>query len=409
MVDEPDLKPLIAESSTSESTTVEVVLNGIRDKDIRIPDYQRDSDQWAEPIKSLLVESVINNLSIPALFFEVVFENGVELNEVIDGQQRLTTLSQYYKGEFALVDADDAPYISPNSAHYAGKPFAKLPPVYQQAFKKYRLAIIKLRNLDGEMRLEIFRRINQGGTPLSGQDIRLAYYGEKSPSLTFIRLAGVYDPERDSSKRFLERARELKVDNPWKDARAADAWKDWWEDRPISRGQTASESFLWSLIVAQAERVNSIMNDRETLKKINVVFTGDIDAALDAYCAMLRWQESHSSVPPMLMTIGEMTERFFPYFERWIKELVGNKGVTLPIGKHRLVSAVIGAAYSKDVDIGRLTEQEWTDIVEFVRRPAEIAKLSGCEWPISKGRWAGAKGYYAQMCAVSTVISEITK
>jgi hypothetical protein len=44
------------------------------------------------------------------------------------------------------------------------------------------------------MRLEIFRRINQGGTPLSGQDIRLAYYGEKSPSLALIRLAGV--PER---------------------------------------------------------------------------------------------------------------------------------------------------------------------------------------------------------------------
>jgi hypothetical protein len=41
MIDEA--KPLIAESSTSESTTVKVVLNGIRDGDVRIPDYQRDS------------------------------------------------------------------------------------------------------------------------------------------------------------------------------------------------------------------------------------------------------------------------------------------------------------------------------------------------------------------------------
>lgn len=41
MNDVTDIKPLIAESSTSESTTVEVVLNGIRDGDIRIPDYQR--------------------------------------------------------------------------------------------------------------------------------------------------------------------------------------------------------------------------------------------------------------------------------------------------------------------------------------------------------------------------------
>jgi hypothetical protein len=71
---------------------------------------------------------------------------------------------------------------------------------YKQAFKKYRLAVIKLRNLEDGMRLEIFRRINQGGTPLSGQDIRLAYYGAKSRSLALIRLAGVYDPIIDSSK-----------------------------------------------------------------------------------------------------------------------------------------------------------------------------------------------------------------
>ncbi len=46
-------------------------MNDLRDEIVTIPDYQRDSDQWAEPTKSLLVESVINNLSIPAFFFEV--------------------------------------------------------------------------------------------------------------------------------------------------------------------------------------------------------------------------------------------------------------------------------------------------------------------------------------------------
>jgi hypothetical protein len=46
-IDQTDqIKPLIPESSTSESTTVEVVLNNLRDGDLVIPDYQRDSDQW---------------------------------------------------------------------------------------------------------------------------------------------------------------------------------------------------------------------------------------------------------------------------------------------------------------------------------------------------------------------------
>jgi hypothetical protein len=68
-------------------------MNDLRDKIVRIPDYQRDSDQWAEPTKSLLVESVINNLSIPAFFFEVSVDAGVEKNEVIDcgSCRRLTT------------------------------------------------------------------------------------------------------------------------------------------------------------------------------------------------------------------------------------------------------------------------------------------------------------------------------
>jgi uncharacterized protein with ParB-like and HNH nuclease domain len=89
MPDDTSVKPLIAESSTSESTTVEVVMNDLRDKTLTIPDYQRDGDQWDEPTRSLLVESVINNLTIPAFFFEVTTEEGVEKNAVIDGQQRL--------------------------------------------------------------------------------------------------------------------------------------------------------------------------------------------------------------------------------------------------------------------------------------------------------------------------------
>jgi hypothetical protein len=362
MTDTADIKPLIAESSTSEASSVEVILNDLKDGLVTIPDYQRDSDQWAEPTKSLLVESVINNISIPAFFFEVIFdESGVERNEVIDGQQRLTTLYDYFDGRFVLVDSDDAPYISPNSIHYAGKKFDQLPIPYKQAFKKYRLPIIKLRNLNGEMRLEIFRRINQGGTPLSGQDIRLAYYGEKSPSLALIRLAGVYDPNREASKRFLDRAKEMGISYPWKNH---EVWRDWWEDKTISRGQTASEAFLWSLIVAQVDRLNQIMTNQEALKKLNVGFSRDIDAALDTYCAQLSRQDkdASSSMPPVLMTFNEMRDKFFPHFEDWINQLIGRQGVSLQVQKHRTVAVIIGAAYRAGVDCSRLNEQQWTNI-----------------------------------------------
>jgi len=62
-----------------------------------------------------------NNLTVPALFFEAQLVTTVRAIRVVDGQQRLTTLRAYYEGEFALVGSNDAPYLSPNSIHYAAK------------------------------------------------------------------------------------------------------------------------------------------------------------------------------------------------------------------------------------------------------------------------------------------------
>jgi hypothetical protein len=128
-----EIGPLIAECATTEATNVEVVMNELRGNFIRIPEYQRDSDQWSDETKSLLVESVINNLSVPAFFFERILEGGVEKNDVIDGQQRLTTLSDFFANKLRLVGSQDAPYLSPNSIHYAGKTFDQLPEPYLAA------------------------------------------------------------------------------------------------------------------------------------------------------------------------------------------------------------------------------------------------------------------------------------
>jgi hypothetical protein len=271
----------------------------------------------------------------------------------------------------------------------------------------YRLAIIKLRDLKG-MRLEVFRRINQGGTPLSGQDIRLAYYGEKSPSLALIRLAGIYDPQRQAAQRFLKTAqKQFGLPYPWKNEAARQVWRDWWEDKDIARGQTPSEAFLWSLMSAQYDKLNTILQNADALQKLNVRFNRGIDEALDAYCAQLHWQDTNQGTPPALMTFDEMRDKFFPYFEQWIKLLLGQKGSSLPVNKHRMVAALIGAAYVRKVDSKKLSEQQWTDIVEFIRRPTEMAKTKGLDWPLSKGRWDGQKGYHAQLKAAGDVIVKL--
>ena len=61
-----EAKPLIAESSTSEPMQVEAAMNDLRDGLLTIPTYQRDADQWDDGMKSLFIESIINNLTVPA-------------------------------------------------------------------------------------------------------------------------------------------------------------------------------------------------------------------------------------------------------------------------------------------------------------------------------------------------------
>ncbi len=405
-----DLRPLIAESSTAESSSVKTELErmdqGLEGQapSLIIPDYQRDADQWDSERKSLLIESVINNLTIPAFFFEVVLTDEGERNFVIDGQQRLTTLRAFYKNQFKLVDAEDAPYISPNSIHYAGKTFDQLPPSYKGTFRSYRLTVIKLRNIEN-MRFEIFRRINQGGTPLSGQDIRLAYWGE-SRSVSFIRLAGIRDPDTEAAKRAIDGAKRFGLIYPWTDSVAFANWRDFWGDSTTARGQTASETFLWSLIAAQPVRLDALLKNPSALADLKVKFNGTVDDALDACCAQYRYQDNNSNVPPLLISGDEVVSRFFPTFQEWIGTIL-EKGSSLPLTKHRTIASLIGCAYALGISARSLTESQWTAIIEFARSPRQQAKIFKIEWPESKGRWEGKRGYKAQFEAAKAFVQHV--
>ncbi|MFL6676757.1 MAG: DUF262 domain-containing protein [Burkholderiaceae bacterium] len=402
-------KPLITESSTSESTTVEVVMNDMRDETLRIPDYQRDADQWDDATKSLFIESVINNLTIPAFFFEPTQEKDIEVNDVVDGQQRLTTLFSFFNHKFRLVPHDIAAYLSPDRVHYAGKTYDELPLPYQQAFKKYRLTIIKLRQL-GAMRLEVFRRINQGGTPLSAHDIRLAYYGENSPSVSFLRLVGIYDVSRAAGQRFIASAeKNYGMEHPWA-AIPLESWSEWWSDKEIARGQMASESFLLAAVSAQHEKLDSLLKDDGARGTIGIRFVGAMDEALDAAVAQMQYQDKRKDTfEPVLFSFDELKDKFFPFYEEWITTILSMKIPNLSVTKHRLASSVIGAAYQLELDINTFSNPKWKKLEDFIRRPQESAKTHGVDWPQSKGRWDGQKGYRAQFEAINKIVKKIAK
>ena len=72
-----------------------------------VPNYQRDSSQWDESKRSLFIESLINNITIPPLF---VYPDAPNKNEIVDGQQRVSTIRDFFANKLTLVSEDDAEY-----------------------------------------------------------------------------------------------------------------------------------------------------------------------------------------------------------------------------------------------------------------------------------------------------------
>ena len=67
-----------------------------------------------------------------------------------------------------------------------GKKFTQLSPAIRKQIERYVLNFILLpKDLSLNMRSEIFRRINEGGVPLSAHDLRLASFGG-SPRVSLI-------------------------------------------------------------------------------------------------------------------------------------------------------------------------------------------------------------------------------
>ena len=78
--------PLVTDRTRAQSENIETVVGRLRNERILIPDYQRDAEQWDERKESLFIESILNNLTIPAFFFSQIEDQKIE---VVDGQQRL--------------------------------------------------------------------------------------------------------------------------------------------------------------------------------------------------------------------------------------------------------------------------------------------------------------------------------
>lgn len=139
------------------------------------PEFQRRR-RWDRGKQSRLIESFIMNIPIPPIF---LYEYNYSKYEVMDGLQRLTAISEFYKDVFALEGLEYWKELN-------GKKYSELPSEVKSGIdRRYLSSIILLKetasNKDkaNEMKQLVFDRINSGGVKLEYQESRNALYAGK--------------------------------------------------------------------------------------------------------------------------------------------------------------------------------------------------------------------------------------
>ena len=136
----------------------------ITDGDIDLaPDFQRHY-VWKSPQRWGLIESLLLGIPLPSFYFN---ENASGQLQVVDGVQRLTTISQYVtKDGFKLGGVT---YLH----GLEGQGFDDLAAMFRRRLNSAQfVAHVIDPQTPYRVKFDIFRRINTGGSPLSAQEIR---------------------------------------------------------------------------------------------------------------------------------------------------------------------------------------------------------------------------------------------
>ena len=134
---------------------------------------------WEVWRMSELIWSIIMGYPIPPIYAErgESVNDKVKIYDVMDGQQRNTTIYKYLKDEFALTELKPIPYLDEDGNECAvdisGKKFSELEEELQDIIKDATITVKYFDNLEQYQKAEMFRRLNNG-KPLSTKNRTLA-------------------------------------------------------------------------------------------------------------------------------------------------------------------------------------------------------------------------------------------
>lgn len=150
--------------------------------DLQPKKYQRKL-VWPFKSKVYLIDSILQGLPIPKFFLQIKVDpsTGKTIYDMVDGQQRMSTIFEFIKGK----TNDDKDFILTKKNHpqpsrflteLEGLSFATLPSNLQQRFWLYKLSMEELTQATDDEIIDMFVRLNLNNAKLTDQEIRNALF-----------------------------------------------------------------------------------------------------------------------------------------------------------------------------------------------------------------------------------------
>jgi hypothetical protein len=131
--------------------------------------YQRGAGLWPTSAKSYFIDTIIREFPFPKVYFyeRIDMPTKRPKREIVDGQQRLTTIFEFIDNAFTLTS---------NAREFSGKKFDDLTDDQKQAFLSYTVSVDVIRNAEPPDILQMFRRMNAYTLPLNEAEKRHSEY-----------------------------------------------------------------------------------------------------------------------------------------------------------------------------------------------------------------------------------------
>ncbi|ACG76589.1 hypothetical protein PHZ_c0175 [Phenylobacterium zucineum HLK1] len=172
-----------------------------------IPDWQRD-EVWDVPRKQKLIDSILRGWRLPKFYFVVT---GPQTYEVVDGQQRLSTIFEFLSGELTLSEQ--------TAEEFGGATYAELPADISDQVDDFEIDFDEISDASDDELMDFFQRLQSGLQLNSSEKLnavpgKLKDFCKKSAKHKFFKDCVAFSDRRYAHFDVMAKVATLEVEGP---------------------------------------------------------------------------------------------------------------------------------------------------------------------------------------------------